>query len=94
MKFFSIALTAIFVGFANAAPLIIDTPYCLVVAGKSTLIEINAANEPSAAPLEDLGIQKGTSFTWDTNLAAGTVIEFEIRDNTGAVAQSGSVVVE
>lgn len=36
-----------------------------------TFNRVNAANEPSAAPLENLGIHSGTSFTWNTDLAAG-----------------------
>ncbi|CAA7267024.1 unnamed protein product [Cyclocybe aegerita] len=51
------------------------------------------AGQPAATPLLDLGSQTSTQVTWVTNLAVGTSGFFNLRDSTGALAQSGSFTV-
>ncbi|KDR71522.1 hypothetical protein GALMADRAFT_159358, partial [Galerina marginata CBS 339.88] len=51
-------------------------------------------NNPTSAPLENLGVQSGRSTIWNTNLAAGTDIAFVLRDSTGALAFSASLVIQ
>ncbi|TFK75238.1 hypothetical protein BDN72DRAFT_758202 [Pluteus cervinus] len=54
---------------------------------------IHDGNNPSAAAIEDLGPQNGTSFTWIVNVAAGTSIGLALRDSTGQSVQSASFTV-
>ncbi|KJA19469.1 hypothetical protein HYPSUDRAFT_887602 [Hypholoma sublateritium FD-334 SS-4] len=51
------------------------------------------AGQPSAAALVDLGEQQGNSVTWLTNLGVGVSAFLNLRDNTGALAQSASFTV-
>ncbi|KAF5327603.1 hypothetical protein D9619_004803 [Psilocybe cf. subviscida] len=50
--------------------------------------------EPSAAALVDLGQQSGNSVTWLANLGVGIGAFLNLRDNTGAIAQSGTFTVQ
>ncbi|KAF8968544.1 hypothetical protein BDZ97DRAFT_1915993 [Flammula alnicola] len=105
-----LAVAFLSAGSALAAhPLVINTPVS-VVSGKPTLITwsggvppyflvrlmstIVPGNDPTAPPIVDLGQQTGKSAIWNTDVAAGTLIDFEIKDSTGAVAQSAPVVVQ
>ncbi|KAF8968161.1 hypothetical protein BDZ97DRAFT_2073211 [Flammula alnicola] len=55
------------------------------------LQSILPANQPSATALVDLGQQNGNSVTWLANL--GTSAFLNLRDSTGALAQSGTFTV-
>ncbi|KAG8738598.1 hypothetical protein FRC10_006669 [Ceratobasidium sp. 414] len=57
-------------------------------------ISIIPGGQPSATPLEDLGQQSASPFTWIANIAEGTSITFQIRDSTGAVAYSAPVTIQ
>ncbi|THU98471.1 hypothetical protein K435DRAFT_777457 [Dendrothele bispora CBS 962.96] len=105
MKFFTtIFASSLAVASVLAQSLTINTPVSLV-SGQPTLISwsggvppfflsVEPANQPGAPPLEDLGEQDGTSFTWNVDLAAGTAVGFLLRDSTGATAQSAGVVIQ
>jgi len=56
-------------------------------------LSVLPAGQPSAAALVDLGEQQGDSVTWLVNLGVGTSGFLNLRDNTGALAQSGSFTV-
>ncbi|KAJ7598758.1 hypothetical protein C8J56DRAFT_1039636 [Mycena floridula] len=51
-------------------------------------------NNPTGAPLEDLGVQTGHTFTWTVDIPAGTSVGFEIRDSTGVIENSAPVIVQ
>ncbi|KAF5352300.1 hypothetical protein D9758_011925 [Tetrapyrgos nigripes] len=51
-------------------------------------------SQSGATPLEDLGQQEGTSFTWNVDIDAGTSVGLELRDSTGALAQSAPVTIQ
>ncbi|KAJ3517589.1 hypothetical protein NLJ89_g393 [Agrocybe chaxingu] len=55
-----------------------------------SLQSILPAGQPAATPLLDLGSQTSTQVTWVTNLPVGTSGFFNLRDSTGALAQSGT----
>ncbi|KAF8968546.1 hypothetical protein BDZ97DRAFT_356622 [Flammula alnicola] len=105
MKSFTyLAVAFLSAGSALAQPLIINTPVS-VVSGKPTVITwsggfppyvlvIVPGNNPAGPPIVSLGEQTVTSAIWITDVAAGNVIDFKIRDSTGAVAQSAPVVVQ
>ncbi|KAG8733327.1 hypothetical protein FRC10_000297 [Ceratobasidium sp. 414] len=57
-------------------------------------VGIIPGGQPSATPLEDLGQQSASPFTWNANIPAGTSITFQIRDSTGAVAYSAPVTIQ
>ncbi|KAF9223399.1 hypothetical protein BS17DRAFT_706072 [Gyrodon lividus] len=48
---------------------------------------------PTAAALENLGQQNGSSVTWTCNIAAGVSLGLTLRDSTGAVAQSAPFTI-
>ncbi|KAH7884733.1 hypothetical protein F5I97DRAFT_1891566 [Phlebopus sp. FC_14] len=56
-------------------------------------LSILPGSSPSAAALENLGQQNGTSVTWTCNIQAGTSLGLTLRDSTGAVAQSAPFTV-
>ncbi|EIM90920.1 uncharacterized protein STEHIDRAFT_152607 [Stereum hirsutum FP-91666 SS1] len=55
-------------------------------------VEITAGNDPSSV-LEDLGETSAQTITWDVDVAAGTSIGIDIRDSTGALAQTADVTI-
>ncbi|EIN04875.1 hypothetical protein PUNSTDRAFT_107721 [Punctularia strigosozonata HHB-11173 SS5] len=57
-------------------------------------LSVLPGGQPSAAALEDLGEQTGTSLTWTVDIAAGTSLGLTLRDSTGALAQSGQFTVQ
>jgi len=56
-------------------------------------LSILPAGQPSGNPLVDFGQVSGTSITWLVNLGVGTSAFLNLRDSTGAVAQSGTFTV-
>jgi len=56
-------------------------------------LSILPAGQPSAPALVDLGTQTGTQVTWVANLAVGVSAFLDLRDNTGALAQSGTFII-
>ncbi|EHS62694.1 uncharacterized protein PGTG_21201, partial [Puccinia graminis f. sp. tritici CRL 75-36-700-3] len=52
------------------------------------------AGQVGALPLADLGPQTGESYTWVTNLAAGTATTLQIRDSKGNINYSQAVTVQ
>ncbi|KAF9474240.1 hypothetical protein BDN70DRAFT_899120 [Pholiota conissans] len=81
----------------------INTPLNVVVCQPALLnwvegqapyfLSILPAGQPSAAALVDLGQQTGNSVTWLANLGVGTSAFLNLRDNTGAIAQSGNFII-
>ncbi|KIM39814.1 hypothetical protein M413DRAFT_446740 [Hebeloma cylindrosporum] len=56
-------------------------------------LSILPAGQPSANALVDFGQVSGTSVTWLANLGVGTSAFLNLRDSTGALAQSGTFTV-
>ncbi|KAI0635911.1 hypothetical protein C8Q77DRAFT_1100354 [Trametes polyzona] len=50
--------------------------------------------QPQAAALQQYANLQGTSFTWATNISAGTSINFALTDQTGATAQTAPVDIQ
>ncbi|KZP23822.1 hypothetical protein FIBSPDRAFT_1042667, partial [Athelia psychrophila] len=99
----SFAVLALFVASALGQALTINTPSNVVECEPTLLnwtggvppyfLSIQPGNQPSAAALESLGTQTGNSYTWSTDIAAGTSIGLSIRDSTGATAQSAAFTI-
>ncbi|KII91076.1 hypothetical protein PLICRDRAFT_174401 [Plicaturopsis crispa FD-325 SS-3] len=66
-------------------------PYFLVLISH---YHVDRGNSPSSAPLEDLGEQKGTSYTWKTDVASGTSVGLTLKDSTGAIAQTAAFTIQ
>ncbi|KIJ14338.1 hypothetical protein PAXINDRAFT_12987 [Paxillus involutus ATCC 200175] len=66
-----------------SAPDVYAAPLCIILPGGS----------PTAAALENLGQQNGTSVTWTCNIQAGVSLGLTLRDSTGATAQSAPFTV-
>ncbi|KAF7986487.1 hypothetical protein HWV62_31291 [Athelia sp. TMB] len=79
---------------ATPANVVECEPTLLSWSGGTRKSPILPGNQPSAAALESLGTQTGTSYTWSTNLAAGTSIGLTLRDSTGATASSAPVTIQ
>ncbi|KAH7915611.1 hypothetical protein BJ138DRAFT_1097709 [Hygrophoropsis aurantiaca] len=99
----SFASLALFVAGVLAQSFTINTP-ANVVECQPTLLQwsggtapyylsILPGSAPTAAALEDLGQQNGTSVTWVANLPAGESIGLTLRDSTGATAQSAPFTI-
>lgn len=56
-------------------------------------LSILPGGSPTAAALENLGQQNGTSVTWTCNIQAGVSLGLTLRDSTGATAQSAPFTV-
>lgn len=90
--------------FAHCQDLSINTPSDAVVCQPLLItwsggvppyhLYILPGNQPNAAPLEDLGVQSGTSCTWVVNLAPSTSIGLRLRDSKGAVAESAPFTIQ
>ncbi|KAI0325539.1 hypothetical protein GY45DRAFT_1340053 [Cubamyces sp. BRFM 1775] len=57
-------------------------------------LSIFPGDQPQAPSLEQFPNLQSSPFTWNTNIAAGQSVGFQVTDNTGAVAQSGSVIIQ
>jgi len=57
-------------------------------------LSVLPAGQPSANALVSFLPQNGTSFTWKVNVTQGVGIFFNLRDDAGLLAQSGSVTVQ
>ncbi|CAD6570087.1 MAG: hypothetical protein CYPHOPRED_003736 [Cyphobasidiales sp. Tagirdzhanova-0007] len=89
----SLALSATLVAAVSA--LTVNTPAALVQCQPAQLswddgtapyyLAIIPGGQPSAAALENLPQQSGTSMTWTVDQAAGTSITVKVTDSTGAI---------
>ena len=57
-------------------------------------IRIIPGGEPGAAPIVNLGEIDGDSVEWDTNVAAGTSVQVEVRDSTGETVFSAPFTIQ
>ncbi|KAF9449131.1 hypothetical protein P691DRAFT_791469 [Macrolepiota fuliginosa MF-IS2] len=71
-----------------AAPYLLEPVYTLL----GYLQSILPANDPSGPPVADLGLQRGTTFTWLAQPAGNFGIR--LSDATGQPAQSAPFVVQ
>ncbi|KAJ8469808.1 hypothetical protein ONZ51_g8742 [Trametes cubensis] len=51
-------------------------------------------DQPQAPSLEQFPNLQSSPFTWKTDIPAGQSVGFQVTDNTGAIAQSGSVIIQ
>jgi len=90
--------------FAQNSTFTINTPANLVqcepvlltwIGGASPFyLSILPAGQPSATALVSFVPMNGSSYTWNVNITHGADIFFNLRDSTGALAQSGSDVIQ
>jgi hypothetical protein len=102
--FVGLVTTSLFVAGALAQALTINTPPDAVECEPTLLtwsggtppyfLSVTPGATPDGTALEDLGQQNGTSFSWNTNIAAGTSVDLTLRDNTGAIAQSAPFTIQ
>ncbi|KAH9903010.1 hypothetical protein C8Q73DRAFT_672615 [Cubamyces lactineus] len=57
-------------------------------------LSIFPGDQPQAPSLEQFPNLQSSPFTWKTDIPAGQSVGFQVTDNTGAVAQSGSVIIQ
>merc|ERR1712087_864188 len=57
-------------------------------------VSIIPGGQPSAAALENIPTQSGTSYTWMVDIDAGTSITVKVVDSTGAVNYSDQVTIQ
>ena len=55
---------------------------------------ITPGGQPGAAALQQYAGLTGTSFTWSTNITAGTSIGLTLTDSTGQTVQSAPVTIQ
>ncbi|TFK36236.1 hypothetical protein BDQ12DRAFT_667937 [Crucibulum laeve] len=96
----SITVISLCISSAIAQMLTINTPMLIMNFERERLSRGHhftfsiPGNQPSAAPLANLGQKQNTFTTWIVNQPAGTSIELIIRDNVGHIAQSASFTVQ
>ncbi|PPQ75007.1 hypothetical protein CVT26_011549 [Gymnopilus dilepis] len=92
---------------AQSGPLTINTPTAPVVCEPLQLtwsggtppyflvkVRLVPGGQANAAALIDFGQQTGNSLTWTVNLTVGTSVNLDLRDNTGALAQSAPFTIQ
>jgi len=57
-------------------------------------LSVLPANQPNALALMSFPEQNGTTLSWTVNITEGEGIFFNLRDSTGAIAQSASVTIQ
>ncbi|EGG01164.1 uncharacterized protein MELLADRAFT_92673 [Melampsora larici-populina 98AG31] len=57
-------------------------------------ISLIPGGQTTAIPLEDLGQQTGTSFTWKVDLPAKTAVNLQIRDSVGVLNYSDQFTIQ
>ncbi|KAI0719270.1 hypothetical protein C8T65DRAFT_693277 [Cerioporus squamosus] len=67
-----------------------SAPYFLALTPSSS---INPGGQTGAAALQQYSGLTGTSFTWSSNISAGTSIGLSLTDSTGATALSAPVTI-
>ncbi|KAI9060661.1 hypothetical protein FKP32DRAFT_1605457 [Trametes sanguinea] len=56
-------------------------------------LTIFPGGHPEEPALQQYPNLQGTSFTWSTNITAGTLVGFQLTDHNGQIAQSSSVQI-
>jgi hypothetical protein len=89
---------------AFAQQLIIDTPSNVGACTRPILtwsggsppyfLAVYPGGQPNAAPLQNLGVQAGTFFSWLVNFPIGTPLFMRIRDFNGVVSDTGPFTIQ
>ncbi|KAG0144529.1 hypothetical protein CROQUDRAFT_47134 [Cronartium quercuum f. sp. fusiforme G11] len=104
MNFYSLVVLAAAVAGVASETVMVNTPTsvvaCLPVQINWTggqapyFLSLIPGGQPSAAALEDLGQQTGTSYTWKADLPAGTALTVQIRDSNGQLNYSDQFTIQ
>ena len=57
-------------------------------------LAISPGGQPGVKPLQEYAGLTGTSFTWSTNVSAGTSFQLSLTDSTGQTVQSAPVTIQ
>ncbi|KAH9823551.1 secreted protein [Melampsora americana] len=104
MSLTSFVILATAIAGATAQSVMVNTPtsvvQCLPVqlswsGGQPPyFLSLIPGGQPSGTPLEDLGQQTGTSYSWKADLPANTAVTVQIRDSTGVLNYSDQFTVQ
>lgn len=104
MSLTSFVILATAIAGASAQAVMVNTPtsvvQCLPVqlswsGGQPPyFLSLIPGGQPTGTPLEDLGQQTGTSFSWKADIAANTDVTVQIRDSTGVLNYSDKFTVQ
>ncbi|KAJ7248561.1 hypothetical protein B0H12DRAFT_1123282 [Mycena haematopus] len=91
---FPISTLAAFIVDDFTKPALTCTPFLLQWQGGIAPWTLRVLQANNSAVLENLGVFKVTSFNWNVDLAAGTSVQIQLEDSSGANATSNTLTIQ